>query len=527
MHGRSHLRPCLVALAACLLVACEPPAPAPFEPDAVEQIPGSKEPPRIHEVYSPCTLPDGLSEGDVPPVDLDDPESVFGDGGLPLFDIRFPPGAWEEACENAKYVADWMKARRHGDAPATITRPVVRVDVFIQGRALYDVGFRFRGQSNLFAMFYDRWTRPRAGALQACKTDRMAKKASYRIVLDEFVPGRRVAGQRAFDFAGREGSDAAYLREVTAQHVAREFGLPAPLVGHARVCRDGEYDGLFTLAEEADFRGLPRRLFPGDSEGGYWEVVAPSSQAWEPEWTDSEGWQVVYDAVKPTSDTDIGRLGLLLDAGDIARAGGVPSGLDELIDVDAWLRNIALDMVIPDYDGMMGNHKNHALYDHPTRGLLPISYDKDIAFVDLGSYQYGLCAGSIWGANPCWSSRTEPPELAGHLLQTQPQEYLARVQELVDGPLDPTTLIPWLHARRDAIRPWVAADRYYQPDGPACDSDPDFCQWYTPGAWEYEALLLEMNIETRLIEVRRQLEGQHDCVQSCMDPPFPWLVDGY
>ena len=203
-----------------------------------------------------------------------------------------------------------------------------------------------------------------------------------------------------------------------------------------------------------------------------------------------------------------------------------PGDLQDLIDVDAWLRNIALDMVIPDYDGMMGNHKNHALYDHPTRGILPIAYDKDLAFVDLGNYRFGLCSGSIWGGNPCWSSRRSPPILAEYLLARYPEPYLARIRELIDGPLAPETLLPWVEERADALRPWVAADRYYQPDGPACDFDPEFCQWYTPGAWEYEILSIGFNVEARIEEVERQLNGEFLCSKSCRDPPHPWVDEG-
>ena len=516
----------LPLLALALVVGCVAPEPPPFVEDPVEQIPATEAPLRPHPVYFPCALPDALADVVVPDVDLDDVEAVFGDGGMPLVEIHFPDGAWDQACENALEVALWMDARRRGEEVSPIDRPLVRVDVVIQDRALYDVGFRFRGQSNLYAMFFDQWNRPIEGGLDICKADRMRKKASYRLDLDAFVPGRRIAGQRALDLAGREGSDAAYLREATAQHVARQFGLDAPLVGHARVCRDGEYDGLFTLAEESDFRAIVERLYGSQGDSGYWEVIAPSSQAWDANWTATEGWQRVYDAVPPTSEDDIGRLGRLLDAGSAVKAGEDPGDLQDLIDVDAWLRNIALDMVIPDYDGMMGNHKNHALYDHPTRGILPIAYDKDLAFVDLGNYRFGLCSGSIWGGNPCWSSRRSPPILAGYLLERYPEPYLARIRELIDGPLAPETLLPWVEERADALRPWVAADRYYQPDGPACDFDPEFCQWYTPGAWEYEILSIGFNVEARIEEVERQLNGEFLCSKSCRDPPHPWVDEG-
>jgi hypothetical protein len=523
MLGVRSLRWAFLACA-CLGVAC----PSSREPVVLDSFPPPPEeppPPRIRPVYTPCALPPSVAGIDLPRVDLDDPAALFQTGALPLIDIRFPDGAWEQACVDAKAVADQMDAIRRGQASGPLERPTVRVDVVAEGRTLYDVGFRFRGQSNLYAMFYDRWNRPVPGSLEACQADRMKKKPSYKLDLDEFVPDRRVGEQRTFDLGGREGSDASYLREVTAQHVARQFGLPAPLVAHARVCRDGVYDGLFSLPEEADFRGILRRLFPDASEGAFWEIISPADQTWRSGWTDSEGWQQVYKPTGGTDKDDIGRLGDLLDAGTAAKAGADLGSLDGLIDADVWLRNIALDMVIPDYDGMMGNHKNHVLYDHPDRGILPIGYDRDLAFVDLGNYLYGLCAGSIWGANPCWSSRRTPPLLAEYLVDSRPQAYTSRVEELLDGPLRPETLFPVIVEAADAIRPWVLADRYYQPGGPACDSDPVNCQWYTPQAWEYEVVALQLNIEDRIEEVRRQLDGTFVCAESCVDPPYIWLAD--
>lgn len=518
----------LLTVTACeapsAVVESSTPRPAP-DP---EHIPESPPVPRMQRPYTACRLPDGFGLPEVDDVDVLDPDALFAEDALPLFDLRIPQPTWEAMCDNAKEYADWMEARReHDPAPSEFQHASERADLFFQGQVYRDVGVRFRGQSNIYVMFYNRWSRPVAGALDRCKADRMPKKASLRIDLDRFVSGRTLVGQADLNLLGREGSDASYLREFTAQHISAGFGLPAPRIGHARLCRNGRYQGVYTLAEDPDSRAFISRLYPGSDDGGLWEIRGDGDQVWDRDWTENSQWSEVYSPIDGTPEGSPGTIGDLLDLGTSIREGEPKDDPESLVDVDEWLRNIAVDLVIPDYDGMWGNHKNHLLYEHPDRGLVVLSYDKDLALVGLGSYLYGTCGGSIWDAHPCWSNRQHPPAVAGHLLATRPDAYRAVVEELLAGPFHPDTVLPWLADRAARIRPWVAADRYYQPGGPACDRDPTWCQFYTLGAWDYEATtLLEDDIRSRWGEVRDELDGVFECPQSCDPGPFFGLPDG-
>lgn len=512
----------LPLLFACI-PACSDTDIVPWAPGSPEQLgpaeagPFAHEPAAIDGFLPFCRLPDGVETLEPPPIDLTNDDALFAPDALPKFEIYVSEAGWREACDHAKAYADWMNLRaRHVETTEEPDHGYVHAALRIQGELWPDVGLRIRGRSNLYVHFYNLRNRPIPGALERCYADRLPLKPSLRVAVDAWDGDSRFLRNRSLNFVAREGSDAGYLREVASLHVLREAGVPAPRSTHARLCVNGHYYGLFTLTEEADTQEFLDAAFPGRSEGDYWKVETDGSQWWDESLLAELPWYERYRPVAGTTRQDPGALGRLLDAGTAIRAGDPIAPLDDLLDREEWLWAVAVDMAAPDYDGMMGNHKNHLLYDHPDRGLLVVPYDRDLSFVDLGRYLHGLCEGDIHGANPCWSRVRSRPKVAGWLLDTYPFEYEQTLRAVTDGPLNPTTLLPWIAARRDAIRPWVEADRYHREGAPPCDVDPTYCLYYGLDAWEYESgPLLEADILGRAAAVERQLAGERTCEESC------------
>lgn len=510
------------------LTACADPGldPEPWSADAPETLdsvpagPATRPPPDLFGQVPLCRLPEGLEAIEPPPIDTSDANTLFATDALPLFELYVTPEHWRDACDHAKAYADWMNRRaRHLPGAEDEPEPnhgYVPIGLRFQDDLRVEVGLRIRGRSNLYVHFYNIRNRPIEGALERCYADQLPLKPSLRVALDAYDDQGRLLRNRSLNFVSREGSDAPYLREVTSLHVLHEAGVPAPRSTHARLCMNGEYYGLYTLTEEADTQEFLDAAFPGASGGDYWKVETDGDQYWDGSLSGDLPWWERYRPVAGTTFNDPRALGELLDAGTAIHEGAAMLPIDDLIDRAEWLRAMALDMAIPDYDGMLGNHKNHLLYDHPERGLLVVPYDRDLSFVDLGRYLHGLCEGSIWGANPCWSRVRSRPVVAGFLLDTYPYEYRQALEALLQGPLDPEQLLPWLAARREAIRPWVEADRYHGDESPACLVDPVNCLYYGFATWEYEAYdLLESDILHRVAAVRRQLDGDESCTQSC------------
>ncbi len=469
---------------------------------------------------SSCRVDGGWSMPALRPVSTGDPASMYADDALPLFELELPTSTYPDMCEKGKAYADYLWERDHFDDVPDVRQEYSPAHLVFQGVRYENVGVRFRGRTTIYALFYDD-DEPIPGAMERCRERRLYEKPSLKISLDEFGEDHEIVGQQTFNLIAREGSDSAYLREVLAQKVTREFGVQAPRSGHARLCLDGWYEGLFSLIEEADTQRFLTQHFPGAEGGDYWKVEADGDQTWHERWDESGNWIGDYEPKAGTPTTRPGRLRDLLLLGNRVEEGAsdaeIEAGLAGLVNVDQWLREIAVEMTIPDYDGMFGNHKNHLLYDHPDDGFRVVPFDRDIAFVDIVDYSGGECPGDILGGHPCWASTREGPAIARWLLEEHEAAYVASVQAFVDDVFRADELVDWVLARADAMAPWINADRYYQADSPACDVDAE-CRYFTPSGWEYgvRTSLVE-DVTDRVEEVQRQLAGGNVCSDPCGD----------
>ena len=466
-----------------------------------------------------CELPEGYEAPFVPPVDEGEGDSLFADDALPLFELSFSDSEWADLCRHAKAYADNLWEIDQGIATDRVRHEYASATLVFQGKEYPDIGARFRGRTTLFALFFD-GDDPRPDGLQRCLDRRLGRKPSYKISMDEFSGDDKIGDQQKINLIAREGADQSYLREVLANRVSNRFGVVAPRANHARLCVDGAYEGLFSLVEEADTQRFLNQRYGDAPDGDYWKVEVDGTQVWSDSWDSSGSWSGDYHPAAGTSETDPGALRDLLLVGSAIEDGAddvqVGDSLRLLIDEEQWLKEIAIDMALPDYDGMFGNHKNHLLYDHPDRGFVVVPYDRDLAWLDLPDYAGGACEGNILGGHPCWSSATAGPAVAGWLVDRRQDEYLATMQELMDDEFVPSELLAWIGDRAETMRPWLEADRYYRPDSPACIDEPDTCGYYNPGAWEYNIFTtLTDAINERAAEVQRQPDGGQACSDPC------------
>lgn len=467
-----------------------------------------------------CRFPTGYDLPELPLVSTGSPDALYAEDAMPLFELEVGDAGWADMCTKAKAYADYLWERAYGDDDvAEVGQEYTRGNLILQGTRFADVGVRFRGRTTMFALFYD-GRDPIPGAYNACLNRRLPRKPSFKVSIDKFGNDASIAGQQVFNIVSREGSDSAYLREVLAQRLTNQFGVEASRAAHARLCVDEAYEGLFSLVEEADTQRFLNQHFPGAEDGGLWKIEADGEQSWRSRWDDSGGWVNDYEPKAGTDEEDPGVLKELLEIGadidDGQTGAAIDDEIDRLVDVDQWLREIAIEMSIPDFDGMFGNHKNHLLYAHPD-GFRIIPYDRDLAFVDLVDYSGGQCEGDILGSHPCWASTREGPAIAQYLVDTRRDQYLATVEAFVDEVLVEGEIENWILGRADAMAPWIAADRWYQADSPACDFDPE-CLFFTTSGWEYAARTsLVEDVRARIASVRAQVNGTSTCANPCGD----------
>jgi len=174
-------------------------------------------------------------------------------------------------------------------------------------------------------------------------------KPSFKIELDRFGD-HRLAKQTTITLNNMV-EDASMMREVLAYRLYRALGVAAPSAGFAEVVVNGAPQGLYAVIESIDKRFLKSRF------------ENPNGPIYEGEW----GCDVIpadvggFDHDGGTKDRHLLASFAGVAAGDAKKLFGPDSPLD----VKAFLRFLAVEMYVGNFDGYRHGH-NYRLYYEPT-----------------------------------------------------------------------------------------------------------------------------------------------------------------
>jgi spore coat protein CotH len=231
----------------------------------------------------------------------------------------------------------------------------VRCTLVYDGVQLDDVGVRLKGG---------------LGSLRP-----VGEKPGFSFKTNEFVKGRALHGVKKLTL-NNAVQDPSLLSEVMAYEIWRRAGALARRAAHARVTLNGEYLGVYVATEsyEGPFLG---RSFPDDS-GNLYEG-SPGVDL-----TDVDTLEL--DTQDDQDDrSDLRALAAVLEA---APDEAFPSALEDVLEVDAYLRYWAVEALLHHWDGYAAQNKelhflpgpnNYFVYHDPSRGrftMLPWGADR-------------------------------------------------------------------------------------------------------------------------------------------------------
>jgi spore coat protein CotH len=341
----------------------------------------------------PLDLPVGTPSGPAS-------DDVWDDRYVPVYSVTMAASDWESALL-AEVPAEDCDDRAYLPVDVEYENPRTG-----EVESYFQVGMRFRGHSSLSEG--QRW--------------------GFKLSFDEFLGEQDFHDFHNANFMGTEG-DFSLLRERLAQKVMRDAGVPAPRVGHVQLVVNGQYQGVFPFPEEPDDDPYLDAHFDDDG-GGLYKVsgYCGGNADFEDHGDDIDRYNARYEAKAGTEEEDFWEeLYPLLQCA---------SGSDEELlaclpghaDVQEWLTEMAVDMVLPDVDGLAGAGQNFMLYRDPGRGTFVVyPWDKDQAFSTAAAV-----STSIWNLHPSWS---EPTAFAQRVRRLWSEDFCAevlRVAELAD-----------------------------------------------------------------------------------------------
>ena len=371
-------------------------------------------------------------------------DEVFEDNTVKRLDFVITKARWQSMLDNMTTTYGAFGAG--GGGPGLIETdedPIfVPGEVFYNGKQWYRVGLRFKGNSSLQSSWQN-------GIL----------KLSFKMDFDEFeddypqIDNQRFYGFKKFSLKNNY-DDASMVREKVATDVFRNAGLVASHTAFYTLYVDyGDgpvYFGVYTLVEEVDGSVLDTQF--SDDDGNLYKPDGDAASF-------ANGTYDEDEYVKKTNEdeadfTDVeSLLNILHDGTRNSDAATWRTNLDAVLDTDVFLKYLAVNTVVQNWDTYGRMTHNYYLYnDSDTNKLTWIPWDNN------ESLQTGKRGGSL----PLDFSGLNASEwpLIGYLYQDDvyKDKYDGYVQEVIDGAFNEATIQSLYTSYAGLLEPYATAE---------------------------------------------------------------------
>jgi spore coat protein CotH len=237
----------------------------------------------------------------------------------------------------------------------------------------YPCDFRWRDQTVRNVGIRSRGTGSRSGI-----------KPGLRVDFDRYTTTQKFLGLKSFVLRNNT-QDMTNLHERLSMLIFRRMGEPASREAHAKMFVNEEYVGLFTIVESVDKTFLEKTFgedggdlykydYPVDGTPYYFEDRGSDPATYVP-----LPFKPETNEANPRSDY----IAQWVQAANQSSTTAFQSAVGEFIDIGKFIRHVAVETFIGDYDGFIGNYgiNNFYLYRFNNQKKFQlIPWDKSEAF---------------------------------------------------------------------------------------------------------------------------------------------------
>jgi len=375
---------------------------------------------------------------------------LFPTEAVHRLDITFSAGDYQRTLDDLER----MDVCHSGDALGLPDKPIwVPVRIALAGKTWDAVGFRWKGFASLKPTY--------------CSG---LRKLPFRLNFDKFeddhpeLDNQRFWGFDKMTFSNGHG-DPSLLRAMLAAEVFATAGVPAARSAPVRIWVDhGEgptYFGLYTMVEDPSDRMLEAQF--GDDSGNLYKPE-PESEPATPEEPLGPGTRWLELAVgefdKKTNESaaDWSDVAAAIDALHAPRADPAAwrTRLEATFDVDGFLRWLALNQTLVNWDTYGFMPHNYYVYGDPGRGgrLVWIPWDLNEALL------VKTTADLSHSASVLLDEVGEDWPLIRFLLDDRSyrSRYLQELEAGLEGAFDEETVLARIDAQHARIARWVVGE---------------------------------------------------------------------
>ncbi|KAF0200885.1 MAG: hypothetical protein FD170_3166 [Bacteroidetes bacterium] len=302
---------------------------------------------------------------------------------------------------------------------------------------IHDIGFRLRGN-----------------------TSRYSQKKSFKVSFNTFISGRKYHGVEKLNLNG-EHNDPSITRAKLCWNIFRESNIVSPRSSHTEVYINGNYHGLYINVEHIDEEFV--KTYFGNNDGNLYKCLWPADLTYRGADPDlykfTSGDRRTYELKINEEEDDYSDLAEFIDILNNTPITQLPCELEKVFNVQDYLKIAAIDVLTANWDGYIYNKNNFYLYKNTGTGLFEyIPYDVDNTF---GIDWFGI----DWASRDIynWAHSSEPRPLFTRLMQVAEYkaQYTYYLKQAIAEVTGKQSLMDYMFAVREQIRPYVADDPYY------------------------------------------------------------------
>jgi len=254
----------------------------------------------------------------------------------------------------------------------------------------YEYPASFRYVSSLFSDSIEQ-----VGFRLRGNTSRYSAKKSFKVAFNSFISGQKWKGLEKLNLNG-EHNDPSIMRSRMSNQLLKYAGVPCSRTSYVRLYVNEEYKGLYLNAEHIDDEFLQRR-FIADDEGNLYKCF------WGADLTylgpNPLNYSEIYELKTNKIQNDYTGLISFIEALNNTSEEEFPCVIQELFDVDLYLRTLVMEILIGHWDGYAVNKNNFYLYQRPSDGrFVFIEYDMDNTFgIDWDNVNWAIRDVYSWG----------------------------------------------------------------------------------------------------------------------------------
>jgi hypothetical protein len=304
----------------------------------------------------------------------------------------------------------------------------------------YHVGIRYKGNSSLVSAY-------------SSGIDKLSLKIDFDQFEDDYsaITDQRFYGFQQLNLSNNY-NDESLMREKVAPDLFRSFGLAAPQTAFCVVYIDhgsgSQYYGVYTIVEEVDDTVIETQFSSGT--GNLYKPESDAATFASGTYNKSEMY------LKTNEDScdyaDVKSLYTIINSSDrTSDVDGWKSDLEGVFDVDGFLKWLAANTVIQNWDTYGNMPHNYYLYNDPEDNLLTwIPWDNNEAFDGGDGDPLSLSMSEVDSDWP----------LIKYLINQDEYEekYEAYLQQFIDEVFIPADLISTYSSYYDLLKDYAYAE---------------------------------------------------------------------